>query len=110
MGRSWGIFITFTKTRLLPKTEGVSIACSFGHIFAGGYSAGYYSYIWAAVLDSDAFDAFKQSSDIFNPKLADNYRQFILEAGGTEDPMVLYEKFRGQKPTIDALLEDRGLN
>jgi len=82
----------------------------FQHIFSSGYSAGYYSYIWAAVLDSDAFDAFKQSSDIFNPKLADNYRQFILEAGGTEDPMVLYEKFRGQKPTIDALLEDRGLN
>ena len=82
----------------------------FQHIFSSGYSAGYYSYIWAAVLDSDAFAAFKNSGDIFNPDFADNYRKFILEKGGTEDPMVLYEKFRGQKPNIDALLEDRGLN
>ena len=82
----------------------------FQHIFSSGYSAGYYSYIWAAVLDSDAFAAFENSGDIFDAKLAQNYRDFVLEKGGTEEPMVLYEKFRGQMPTIDALLEDRGLN
>ena len=82
----------------------------FQHIFSSGYSAGYYSYIWAAVLDSDAFAAFEDSGDIFDTKLAQNYRDFVLEKGGTEEPMVLYKKFRGQMPTIDALLEDRGLN
>jgi peptidyl-dipeptidase Dcp len=61
-------------------------------------------------LDSDAFAAFENSGDIFDAKLAQNYRDFVLEKGGTEEPMVLYEKFRGQMPTIDALLEDRGLN
>lgn len=80
----------------------------FRHIFAGGYSAGYYSYIWAEVLDADAFQAFKETS-IFDQERAKAFRENILARGGTEDPMVLYRRFRGAEPTIDALLEKRGL-
>lgn len=80
----------------------------FRHIFAGGYSAGYYSYIWAEVLDADAFQAFKETS-IFDQERAQAFRDNILARGGTEDPMVLYRRFRGAEPTIDALLEKRGL-
>lgn len=82
----------------------------FQHIFTSSYSAGYYSYIWAAVLDSDAFAAFKESGDIYNQDLANKYREYILEKGGTESPMELYQKFRGSNPNIGPLLEDRGLN
>ena len=82
----------------------------FQHIFTSSYSAGYYSYIWAAVLDSDAFAAFKESGDIYNQDLANKYREYILEKGGTENPMELYQKFRGSNPNIEPLLEDRGLN
>ncbi|MCU4165843.1 M3 family metallopeptidase [Carboxylicivirga caseinilyticus] len=82
----------------------------FGHIFDGGYSAGYYVYIWAAVLDSDAFDAFKQSGDLFNPELAAKFRKYCLSECGEDEGMVQYVKFRGQEPTVDALLSKRGLN
>ena len=82
----------------------------FNHIFnGGGYSAGYYSYTRAAVLDADAFDAFKQSGDIYNPKLAASLRKNVLERGDSEDPMKLYRKFRGADPKPDALLKKRGL-
>jgi len=83
----------------------------FSHIFSGGdsYSSGYYSYIWAEVLDADAFQAFKETG-IFDQKTALAYRTYILEAGGTEDPMVLYRKFRGAEPKIEPILERRGLN
>jgi peptidyl-dipeptidase Dcp len=81
----------------------------FAHIFSGGYSAGYYSYIWAEVLDSDAFQAFKEAG-LYNKDLATSFRKNILESGNTEDPMVLYKRFRGAPPKIDALLEKRGLN
>lgn len=81
----------------------------FNHIFSGGYSSGYYSYLWAEVLDADAFDAFVESGDIFNPELAAKYRKFVLSAGGTEDSMELYKKFRGQEPSIDPLLKRKGL-
>ncbi|UCG53398.1 MAG: M3 family metallopeptidase [Candidatus Latescibacterota bacterium] len=81
----------------------------FRHIFAGGYSAGYYSYIWAEVLDADAFQAFKET-DLFDRKTAQAFRENILAAGGTEEPMTLYKRFRGAEPKIDALLERRGLN
>jgi len=91
------------KTRLLPKLEGSNRSCDFGHIFAGGYSAGYYSYKWAEVLDSDAFEYFKEYG-IFNKKIAKSFRENILEKGNTEDPMDLYIKFRGKKPDTDALL------
>ena len=82
----------------------------FQHIFTSSYSAGYYSYIWAAVLDSDAFAAFKESGDIYNQDLANKYREYILEKGGTENTMELYQTFRGSNPNIGPLLEDRGLN
>jgi peptidyl-dipeptidase Dcp len=81
----------------------------FRHIFAGGYSAGYYSYIWSEVLDADAFAAFKNSGDVYNQELAQKYRKHILAKGGTEDAMELYKQFRGEEPTIDPLLERRGL-
>ena len=80
----------------------------FNHIFSGGYSAGYYSYIWAEVLDSDAFEAFKETS-LFDPATAKAFRENILEKGGTEDPMALYVKFRGKEPSIEPLLKKRGL-
>ncbi|HDR67750.1 MAG TPA: M3 family peptidase [Bacteroidaceae bacterium] len=80
----------------------------FQHIFSGGYSAGYYSYIWAEVLDKDAYEAFKENG-LFDPETALAYRQNILEKGGSDDPMNLYLKFRGQEPTIEPLLKGRGL-
>jgi peptidyl-dipeptidase Dcp len=80
----------------------------FQHIFAGGYSAGYYSYIWSAVLDADAFEVFKQKG-LFDAKSAQSFRKNILERGGTEDPMTLYRKFRGGEPDIKPLLRRRGL-
>lgn len=82
----------------------------FSHIFSGGYAAGYYSYIWSGVLDTDAFDAFKSSGDVFNPAKAKLFRENVLEKGGTEEPMDLYKKFRGSEPKINALLKKRGLN
>lgn len=81
----------------------------FKHIFEGGYSAGYYSYTWAAVLDADAFDAFKETGDIYNKEVATAFRKNILEKGDSEDPMVLYRKFRGADPSPEALLIKRGL-
>lgn len=80
----------------------------FTHIFSGSYSAGYYSYIWSGVLDTDAFQAFKDKS-LFDPATAKSFRTNILERGGTADPMVLYKNFRGAEPKIDALLRKRGL-
>ncbi len=81
----------------------------FRHIFAGGYAAGYYSYIWAEVLDADAFQAFKETS-LYDRETANRFRKYILAAGGTDDPMTLYVKFRGSEPSIQPLLEKRGLN
>lgn len=80
----------------------------FGHIFSGGYSAGYYSYVWAEVLDADAFEAFKEAG-VFDAELAKSFRDNILAAGDSEAPMVLYERFRGAPPSIDALVARRGL-
>ncbi len=80
----------------------------FQHIFAGGYSAGYYSYIWSGVLDTDAFSVFK-NSDLFSPEKASSFRKNILEKGNTEEPMELYKRFRGSEPTITPLLKKRGL-
>ena len=91
------------KTRLLPKVDGANISCQLGHIFAGGYSAGYYSYKWAEALDADAFEHFREKG-IFNKEIATSFRTNILEKGNTEPPMELYVKFRGKKPDPDALL------
>lgn len=81
----------------------------FQHVFSGGYSSGYYSYIWAEVLDTDAFEAFEEKG-IFDPATAKAFRENILAKGRSEDPMVLYKRFRGAEPKIDALLKKRGLN
>jgi len=81
----------------------------FRHIFAGGYSAGYYSYLWAEVLDADAFKAFEEKG-IYDAKTAALFRDNILSKGGSADPMELYLKFRGAEPKADALLKNRGLN
>jgi len=80
----------------------------FSHIFSGGYSAGYYVYIWAAVLDADAFDAFKQSGNLFNPELAAKFRT-LLTKSGSDEGMTIYKNFRGQEPSIEPLLKRRGL-
>lgn len=82
----------------------------FSHIFAGGYAAGYYAYVHSAVLDSDGFEAFKETGDVFNQELAEKFRTHILEKGSTEEAMTLYKKFRGREPKIDALLKVRGLD
>jgi peptidyl-dipeptidase Dcp len=76
---------------------------------AGGYAAGYYSYKWAEVLDADAFAVFKRHG-IFNPEIAQSFRDNILNRGGTEHPMTLYKRFRGGEPTIDALLKRNGIH
>lgn len=96
------------KTALLPVVEGTNMSTSFSHIFAGGYAAGYYGYKWAEVLDADAFALFKQKG-IFNKDTARSFRENILEKGNTEEPMTLYVKFRGQEPTVNALLERNGI-
>ena len=81
----------------------------FAHIFSGGYSSGYYSYVHSAVLDSDGFEAFKESGDVFNANLAKKLREHVYEKGSTEEAMDLYIKFRGRKPIIEPLLKVRGL-
>jgi len=96
------------ETDVLPSVPGTNMSCSFSHIFQGGYSAGYYSYKWAEVLDADAFEYFKES-EIFNQEVADKFKENILSAGGSEHPMELYKRFRGQEPDVKALLRRAGL-
>lgn len=96
------------KDTLLFKSHTGSSACSFSHIFAGGYAAGYYSYKWAEVLDADAFEFFKEKG-IFNSDVATSFKENILSKGSTEHPMELYKKFRGREPDVSALLRRDGL-
>lgn len=100
--------IAFEKTALYPDNAETCMSTSFSHIFQGGYSAGYYSYKWAEVLDADAFDYFK-TKGVFNKEIAAKFKENILSKGGTEKPMVLYKRFRGREPQIDALLKRAGL-
>lgn len=96
------------KIGLIPEIVVRYRSPYYSHIFSGGYSAGYYSYTWAEVLDADAFEAFKEKG-IFDKETAMSFRKNILEKGGSEDPMVLYKRFRGSEPKVDALLVRRGL-
>ena len=96
------------KAQVLPGVKDTCMSVQFSHIMAGGYSAGYYSYKWAEVLDADAFSLFKEKG-IFNQEVATSFRENILSKGGTEHPMTLYKRFRGQEPSIDALLKRNGI-
>ena len=96
------------KTQLLPLIDNTCFSTSFGHIFAGGYSAGYYSYKWAEVLEADAFSLFKEKG-VFNREVADSFRKNVLSQGDKDDAMTLFVNFRGHEPRVDALLEKLGL-
>lgn len=98
----------FAEVALLPQIKGTCMSTQFGHIFSGGYAAGYYGYKWAEVLDADAFSLFKKNG-IFDKATATSFRNNILSKGGSEHPMDLYVRFRGRKPTIDALLRRNGI-
>ena len=98
----------FADTQLYPDVKDNCMSTAFSHIFQGGYSAGYYSYKWAEVLDADAFEAFKEHS-LFDKETATKFKNNILSKGGTEKPMELYKKFRGKEPSVDALLKRAGL-
>ena len=98
-----------SKIGLIPEILPRYRSTYFSHIFSGGYSAGYYVYIWAEVLDSDAFDAFKKSGDLFNKDLASKFRKYCLQECGNDEGMIQYKKFRGQEPSIEPLLVKRGL-
>lgn len=100
--------VAMEKTELFPPIEGLNMSASFGHIFGGGYAAGYYGYKWAEVLDADAFSYFTETG-IFNKETAISFRKNILEKGGTEKPYDLYVRFRGKEPSIDAFLRRSGL-
>ncbi len=96
------------KTDLLPKVPGTMMSAGFSHIFQGGYSSGYYSYKWAEVLDADAFELFLEKG-IFDRETARSFEKNILSAGGSEDPSILYRRFRGRDPKPEALLKRSGL-
>ncbi len=98
----------YSSVAIFPPVEGTMVSPQFSHIFAGGYAAGYYSYKWAEVLDADAFSMFKQNG-IFDQATATSFLENVLKRGGTEHPAVLYRRFRGQDPTIDALLIRDGI-
>ncbi len=98
----------FEGTDLYPDTPQTCMSTSFSHIFQGGYSSGYYSYKWAEVLDADAFAYFKENG-IFNKEVASKFKDHVLSKGGTVNPMVLYKRFRGAEPKVEALLERAGL-
>jgi peptidyl-dipeptidase Dcp len=97
------------KYGLIPEIKPRYRSTYFNHIWAGGYAAGYYSYIWCEILDADAFQAFKETRNIFNREVAARFEKEILSKGGTRDPLEMYVAFRGKEPGIDALLINRGL-
>ena len=97
------------KIGLIPEIAFRYRSTYFNHVFSGGYAVGYYSYLWAEVLDADAFEAYKESGDVLNEELGRSFRRNILEMGGSEEPMELYKRFRGSAPNPDAMLRGRGL-
>jgi peptidyl-dipeptidase Dcp len=97
------------KIGLIPQISPRYRSTYFQHSMTGGYTAGYYSYIWAEVLDTDAFESFKETGDIFNREIAAKFRKYILEPGGSKDAMQMYLDFRGREPGIEPLLDNRGL-
>lgn len=97
------------RVQLLPVVSEACMSTSFGHIFSGGYAAGYYSYKWSEVMDADAFSVFKKNG-IFDQETAHSFRINILEKGNTEDPKILYKRFRGQEPSVEALLRRSGID
>jgi len=99
---------SFSDTQLYPDVRENCMSTSFSHIFQGGYSAGYYSYKWAEVLDADAFEYFKEEG-IFNKEIGEKFKNTVLSQGGTKNPMDLYKEFRGKEPNSDALLKRAGL-
>ena len=98
----------WSKAMVMRQLPDTCMTTQFSHIMSGGYAAGYYSYKWAEVLDADAFSVFKKNG-IFDKQTAQRFRDEVLSKGGTEHPMTLYKRFRGQEPTIDALLERNGI-
>lgn len=98
-----------TDRKLLRQIPPRYRSTYFSHTMEGGYTAGYYSYVWAEVLDCDAFQAFKETGDLFNKEVAAKFRTYVLAPGGIDEGMVMYENFRGRKPSIDPLLDNRGL-
>lgn len=98
----------FSDTQLFPEVPENCMSTAFAHIFQGGYSSGYYSYKWAEVLDADAFEYFKEEG-IFNKTVANKFKAYVLSQGGTDNPMILYKRFRGQEPKPEALLRRAGL-
>jgi len=96
------------QVAVIKGADWVRTPHSFSHIFAGGYAAGYYSYLWAEVLSADAYSRFEQEG-IFNPITGQSFLDEILTRGGSEEPMQLFERFRGRKPTLDALLRHKGI-
>ena len=100
---------TLNKRGLLAQIPSRYRTTYFNHTMGGGYTAGYYSYIWSEVLDCDAFRAFKETGDIYNQDVAGKFRNYVLTPGGIDDASVMYVNFRGKEPGTDALLENRGL-
>lgn len=100
---------SMSKRGALPQIPPRYRSTYFNHTMGGGYTAGYYSYIWAEVLDADAFEAFKETGDIFNPEMAVKFRDYVLTPGGIDDASVMYRNFRGKDPNIEPLLKNRGL-
>ncbi len=100
---------TLGKRNLLKQIPSRYRTTYFNHTMGGGYTAGYYSYLWAEVLDCDAYEAYKETGDIFNKEVAAKYRKYILTPGGIDDAMQMYINFRGKEPSIDPLLKKRGL-
>ena len=100
---------TLGKRGLLKQIPSRYRTTYFNHTMGGGYTAGYYSYIWAEVLDCDAYEAYKETGDIFNQEVAGKFRKYILTPGCIDDAMDMYVNFRGKEPGIDPLLKNRGL-